>query len=167
MGILRCKRRLNNPNNLYYKLHVSSRRRKYWAQIRDSRHIFITICQSTRCANNLTFHSPNFIVHLAVRHVLRLETWLTAKRYLPNRGAERHLSQHQTCLTATPCQRFGMTGPQKRQNRSLEQPKKQAHFLVIISNKRRAEAIGPTRRIMQTTKDKQIEGKMRIIRHLE
>ena len=60
-----------------------------------------------------------------------------------------------------------MTGPQKRQNRSLEQPKKQAHFLVIISNKQGAEAIGLTRRIMQTTKDKQIEGKMRIIRHLE
>ncbi len=55
-----------------------------------------------------------------------------------------------------------MTGPQKRQNRSLEQPKKQAHFLVIISNKRRAEAIGPTRRIMQATKDKQIEGKMNL-----
>lgn len=32
-------------------------------------------------------------------------------------------------------------------------------LLVIISNKRRAEAIGPTRRIMQATKDKQIEGK--------
>lgn len=60
-----------------------------------------------------------------------------------------------------------MTGPQKLQNRSLEQPKKQARFLVIISNKRRAETIGLTRRIMQTTKDKQIEGKMRIIRHLE
>lgn len=60
-----------------------------------------------------------------------------------------------------------MTGPQKLQNRSLEQPKKQAHFLIIISNKRRAETIGLTRRIMQTTKDKQIEGKMRIIRHLE
>ena len=39
--------------------------------------------------------------------------------------------------------------------------------MVIISNKRRAEPIGPTRRIMQATKDKQIEGKMRIIRHLE
>lgn len=61
MGILRCKRRLNNPNNLYYKLHVSSRRRKYWAQIRDSRRVFITICQSARCANNLTFHSPNVL----------------------------------------------------------------------------------------------------------
>lgn len=55
-----------------------------------------------------------------------------------------------------------MTGPQKRQNRSLEQPKKQAHFLVIISNKQGAEAIGPTRRIMQATKDKQIEGKMNL-----
>lgn len=167
MGILRRKRRLNNPNNLYHKLHVSFRRRKYWEQIRDSRCVFITICQSTRCINNLIFHSPNFIFRLAVRHLWPLETWLTARRYLPNRGAERHLSQHQTCLTATPFQRFGMTGPQKRQNRSLEQPKKQARFLVIISNKRRAETIGPTRRILQTTKGKQIEGKMRIIRHLE
>ncbi len=167
MGILRRKRRLNNPNNLYHKLHVSFRRRKYWEQIRDSRRVFVTIYQSARCANNLIFHSPIFIFHLAVRHVSRLETWLTARRYLPNRGAERHLSQHQTCLTATSCQRFGMTGPKKRQNRSLEQPKKQARFLVIISNKRRAETIGPTRRILQTTKGKQIEGKMRIIRHLE
>ncbi len=34
--------------------------------------------------------------------------------------------------------------------------------MVIISNKQGAETIGLTRRIMQTTKDKQIEGKMNL-----
>ena len=87
-----------------------------------------------RYSGAFVFGSPHSTFCLAVRHVSSLKTCLTAQRTLPNRGTVSHLSQPDTCPTATATLILAAPIPQKRCFRALVRAKSRHNFLAILSN---------------------------------